>query len=496
MRSLEANITGYGVYIPRYRVPYVEFERAWQNKELILKTGPRLGIQAKAVTRLDEDAVTMAVEAAHNAMKAAAIEPNQVGAIIVASGSSPYRGKSISSIVARALGFPASVISLDINEGAKSGTTSLIVGKSMIDAGTANACLVIASDCLRTEPGSQLEPTMGAGSAAFVLEAQPGVASIRCSANYTNESYDFWGYPEEIFMQYDPDMYTNHYIRAVAGASDKLIQMSGSSASDYPHAIFQQPNGKLPIRTARQLGFSQEQLTPGLIVSKIGDTLSASCLLALAHVLDQATEGDRILLASYGSGCSDALEILVAGDARPSPSPSVMDYIDNGIEITYVDYLRNQRLLPKGAEVLESIPTTTEILHLNSVHYRPSSWVCAGCGFSITTEQKICPQCKGRQWHHRVSQEAQGTIHAVSEITNAPGPFGKENQNERYVVAMVDVDNHGRITAQCTDFDGVQLKIGVKVETVFRKYRSQPAPIYGYKFRVPLVIKPRQLEKK
>ena len=55
-------IIGYGAYVPRYRLPAKEVARIWTGGE------GGLPIKEKAVPGLDEDVVTMSIEAARNAM--------------------------------------------------------------------------------------------------------------------------------------------------------------------------------------------------------------------------------------------------------------------------------------------------------------------------------------------------------------------------------------------------------------------------------------------
>src|SRR5215216_3322067 len=63
-------IVGYGAYVPRFRLPAKEVARVW--------TGGKGGlpIKEKAVPGLDEDVITMSIEAARNAMKRAQIDPH------------------------------------------------------------------------------------------------------------------------------------------------------------------------------------------------------------------------------------------------------------------------------------------------------------------------------------------------------------------------------------------------------------------------------------
>ena len=75
-------IIGYGAYVPRYRLPAKEVARIWTGG----KTSG-LPIKEKAVAGLDEDVVTMSLEAVRNAMNA----PGSTRPISGRSGSGPNR---------------------------------------------------------------------------------------------------------------------------------------------------------------------------------------------------------------------------------------------------------------------------------------------------------------------------------------------------------------------------------------------------------------------
>src|SRR5512139_2526147 len=91
-------IVGYGAYVPRYRLPAKEVARVWTGGE------GGLPIKEKAVPGLDEDVVTMSIEAARNALKRADISPTEIRAVWVGSESHPYAVKPTSTIVAEAIG--------------------------------------------------------------------------------------------------------------------------------------------------------------------------------------------------------------------------------------------------------------------------------------------------------------------------------------------------------------------------------------------------------
>src|SRR4026208_625721 len=100
-------IIGYGAYVPRYRLPAKEVARVWTGK-----TGG-LPIKEKAVPGLDEDVITMSIEAARNAMLRAQIDPTELRAVWVGSESHPYAVKPTSPLVAEAIGAGAATQSAE-----------------------------------------------------------------------------------------------------------------------------------------------------------------------------------------------------------------------------------------------------------------------------------------------------------------------------------------------------------------------------------------------
>jgi hydroxymethylglutaryl-CoA synthase len=107
--------------------------------------------------------------------------------------------------------------------------------------------------------------------------------------------------------------------------------------------VFHQPNTKFPQRVAGQLGFTREQIEPGMLVSVIGNTYAGAALIGLTATLDMAEPGDRILVVSFGSGAgSDAFDIEVTQAVleRRDLAPKTRDYITRRTEIDYATYVR------------------------------------------------------------------------------------------------------------------------------------------------------------
>jgi hydroxymethylglutaryl-CoA synthase len=333
---LVSGIVSYGVYIPRFRIRLDEIARVWGDGEEISEG---LQVFEKSVPDLDEDTVTIAVEAARNALQRARIDPKRIGAIYAGSESHPYAVKPTATIVGQAIGTSSSFTAADFEFACKAGTAALqaclgLVSSNLIDLG-----LAIGADVSQGAPGDMLEYTAAAGGAAYLIGSKDVAAEIEGTYSFTTDTPDFWrregmAYPEHGGRFTGEPAYFKH----VAGAARGLLERMGSAPEDYDYAVFHQPNGKFPVRVARMLGFSKKQIEPGLIVPLIGNTYSASCLIGLAATLDIAQPGERIFVTSFGSGAgSDAFSISVKDKIEEirCGAPSVRDYIG---EAEYLDY--------------------------------------------------------------------------------------------------------------------------------------------------------------
>jgi hydroxymethylglutaryl-CoA synthase len=81
-----------------------------------------LPIKEKAVPGIDEDVITMSIEAARNALARARISPSEIRAVWVGSESHPYAVKPTSTVVAEAIGATPHTQAADWEFACKAGT--------------------------------------------------------------------------------------------------------------------------------------------------------------------------------------------------------------------------------------------------------------------------------------------------------------------------------------------------------------------------------------
>jgi len=294
-------IIGYGAYIPRNRIKVEEIAKVWGADAPSYKKG--LMLEEKSVPSPDQDTITMSVEASKSALKRARIDPKEIGAVYVGSESHPYAVKPSGTVLAEAIGATPEVHTADLEFACKAGTEGMFVALGLVKAGEIKYGLAVGADTSQGAPGDALEYSAAAGAAAFIFGRENVVAEALETYSYMTDMPDFWRREYQYYPQHggrftgDPA-----YFKHIIGAAKGIMEKARMKPSDFNYVIFHQPNGKFPLRVGEMLGFEKEQILPGWLVPKLGNTYSGSSPLGLTATLDISKPGDLILIVSYGSG--------------------------------------------------------------------------------------------------------------------------------------------------------------------------------------------------
>jgi len=349
MLLMDVGIVGYGVYIPQYRLRVEEVARVWGMDAERVKRG--LLVEEKAVPGPDEDTATIAVEAARNAVRRARIDPQEIGAVYVGSESHPYAVKPTATVVAEAIEATPDLTAADFEFACKAGTAAIQTCMGMVEAGMIKYGMAIGADTAQGAPGDTLEYTAAAGGGAFILGKNGSeiLAAIEGTYSYTTDMPDFWRRDMRPYPKHG-GRFTGRpaYFKHVLSGANGLLRQLKLTPQDFAYVVFHQPNGKFPLQVAAELGFKKEQVMPGLLAPKVGNTYSGATLIGLAAILDQAEAGDRILAVSYGSGAgSDAFSLVVRDnlEAKRDAVPKTLDYVNHKINIDYGTYSKFRQLL-------------------------------------------------------------------------------------------------------------------------------------------------------
>lgn len=122
---------------------------------------------------------------------------------------------------------------------------------------------------------------------------------------------------------------------------------------------------------------------------------------------------------------------------------------------------------------------------LRAQRYRLVGETCDKCGVKIFPPRDVCPECEAPA-KIPFAFSGRGEVYSYSTIFQAPEGF---KEFAPYTVALVKLEEGPMLTAQLTDTDADDVRIGMPVEMVTRRIRSrgdEGTISYGYKFRKPL----------
>jgi hydroxymethylglutaryl-CoA synthase len=307
-------IVGVGVHTPRFRLSRDEISQAWGSSAA-------KGVKKKAVPAADEDAITMAVSAARDAINNSPYSRSAIEAFSIGTTTPPMAEEDIAARASEILGLNRTIETTAFTQSTRAGTRAIIAGKR-VDSGPT---LVVASDCPIGEPDDAQGQASGAGAVALVL-ASDGVTVISETASFSMEfaGTRFRNRGSETIDAYDATAYERDAFRSViAGAVSDLDESAPALA---PTAT----DGGLPYRSARGLDFDAEVYETA---SSLGDVGAASPLFGL---LDAWNDGhSEVIVVGYGDGASaDAIRISGAIN---------LDWErDSTQDISYSEYLRKR----------------------------------------------------------------------------------------------------------------------------------------------------------
>jgi hydroxymethylglutaryl-CoA synthase len=342
-------IVGYGSYVPCFRIKAETIAEVWGENAERIKAG--LGLSEKSLPAKDEDTITISVQAARNALLRSGIEGKKIGAIYVGSESHPYAVKPTAVTVGEAIQAGFDTMAADTEFACKAGSAAIQMCVGLVKSEMINYGLAIGADTSQSSPGNALEYSASAGGAAFILgrEKKEIIAELEKTLSFTSDTPDFWRrglqeHPEHAGRFTGEPAYFKH----VLGATQLILSETNYSPKDFKFVVFHMPNGKFPIQAAKKLGFSMEQLKPGLVVESIGNTYSGSSLLGLSAVLDIAKAGDKILVTSYGSGSGSDSFVFTAAkrlEEVQNKAKKTSDYLARKEYVGYAKYRQHMEMV-------------------------------------------------------------------------------------------------------------------------------------------------------
>jgi 3-hydroxy-3-methylglutaryl CoA synthase len=444
----EFGITGFGAYIPRLRMSREAIASAhrWMAPGL---RGYNKG--HRAFCNWDEDAVTMAVEAARDLLDDRPRE--NLTAMTVASTTMPFADSQSSVLIAGALGLPEALSTLDVGYSSRAATSGLMAALRQVQG----PALFIASERPRAKPASVQEIGGGAGAVAFTLGDENVIAKMVASVSrhamlvdhFRSEAskYDYWW--EERWIR------DEGYLKLTADTVLATLRDAEIAADAVAHFILPSPFKGVAAAVAKKIGLCQHGESSALDEA-CGYVGAAHGSLLLALVLESANPGDIIVLVGFGQGVD--VIVLQKTDEPYAPRRGVSGALaDMQIQ---EDYLRlaaydNAIDLEWGMRAEKSIKTALTEQYRSS--YQLANFLagkCPKCGIVQFPQLPYCvtPGCNtpsGQFGEHVLYDEpARVLTYTADWLSYHPSPplyvgFAQFEQGARLLMEIVDVGKSG-----------------------------------------------------
>ncbi|BAT61389.1 hypothetical protein GJW-30_1_03946 [Variibacter gotjawalensis] len=453
-------ILSFGAYIPRMRLQRkaAADANAWFSPGLKGQKGER------AMAGWDEDSVTMAVDAARDALEG--FSRDDLTSLQLASTSLPFEDRQNAGIVANALNLDTQVGTLDL-AGSLRAATSGAVNALRAKAGQT---LLVASEHRKTKAGSAQEMAYGDGAAALLIGEGDVVAKLLGSAG---ESVDFVDHYRTEGSEFDYSweerwIRDEGYMKIVPRVVGRLLKDTNTSADSITHFCMPGTLAKIGPTMAKKLGLAETAVRDNL-AAVVGDTGAAHPIMLLVHALEDAKPGDKILVANFAQGCDAMLFEATPAIAKMAKRRGVTGSLKRRREETnYQKLLAFNNLVPLERGMRAEVDKQTPMTAL----YRNRDMIlglvggkCTKCGTLQYPKTRICvsPNCNAinTQEPHPFS-EMTGAImsYTADMLTYSPEPpqhFG-----------MITFPEGGRIMMDFTDVDQGKVDVGMKMRMVFR----------------------------
>lgn len=405
----------------------------------------------------DEDAVTLALEAAERAFSAWGGERGDVDALHLAVGQGSFVEGPQAQFVIEGLGLPSTCSLSTFSGESLAGVSALTAAQDAVASGRSETILVIAVEGGGSQAG--LPPSAAAGAVLIEAGDSDNGAGVEELGQLSSVNFDRWrNSPDEAPSLGDARYLEERYV-------DKMTTLLGQvvEATDTPISVVFSGGA---VRRRQEVLSSSSNLKDASV--EIGDFGVAAPLLAIIE--GAATPGlDEFLLLAHGTSHSIALKVTVAADGadrfRPDPGAGAIDTAPGSVK-------------PQNPKL--SLPTNSPFFSRNAGELmRLDAAKCNSCGWVAypASQRPICPECRASDWNdYRLPRN--GVVYTFTINMFLPSGFG-----DRMAYVLADLEDGTKYWAPVTDMEPDELEIGMPIRLTVRRFTQQDGvPVYGMMF--------------
>lgn len=478
--SASGGIVAVGAAVPRLRLARATIAASmrWVNPALA-----SLAKGSRATCNWDEDAITLAVEAARGALASTsesastsaltpapvpprAPTPTPIDALYLASTTLPFADRDGATMVAAALDLPRETETLTLASSMRAGIGALRIALRRTEGRT----LVVAADARRAKPGSAQEMAIGHGAAAIIVDATSDAprAALVGSASVTANFVDHYRAGSEDFEYSLEERWVREegYAKLVPECVERACAQSSVDVRKITQLVM--PGPPTVIRKiVERLGLGAATIQDGLHAD-CGDIGTGHALLMLVAALEGARPGDVLAVVGFGQGVEVLImEVRAARNAqsRRPVAEAIARRID---EPSYTRFLSHQGVLV--AEFGMRAERDNRTAHATA--WRKARQVdafvggrCTACGTVQFPRFRVCvnPECRATDTlEDHALAAGRGRVKSFTEDWQAYSP------RPPYIYGNVEFAEGGNLLMEFTDLEAGDLAVGDEVRFVYR----------------------------
>lgn len=435
-------------------LPLLRFDRKVARGELKWAGLGGSGRGRRAVAGWDEDALTMAVEAARSLSFDAPVD-----SVVFASTSSPFSDRSMAGLVGEALRLDRGTITQDVANTRRAAVTALL------KALKSNASeLIVSGEKRVATPGSAQHLNWGDGGSAALVGPGDGIARLLGSASVNADLLDVFTEADHSLPYGAEDRFVRDeavqevYVPAVTAALEKAAVAAG----DIAIAVVPEPVDGIYKAVAKACGLKAENVCSE-IMAQAGDLGATMPLFGLALALERALPRQKVLLAGFGNG-ADVLILEVTG-AAPSTASAVLQ---RGAPLTsYSRFLSLTGAIALDwgprSEVNQKVSSSTLLRHGRDMHGFVGGRDAKGNVQFPKTPIPVRPDAEGPEAYQDVALAdvpARIVSMTADRLNFTPDP--------PFYFGLVQFENGARVAMEHCDIEGRAPEVGDAVRMRFR----------------------------
>ncbi len=296
-----SRITGTGSYLPEQTLTNFDLEKLVETSHDWIMI--RSGIAERHIAADGEMASDLAFHASLKAIEAAAINPQEVDLIIVATTSPDMPFPSTACILQDKLGIKNGGAAFDIQAVCGGFVYALNIADMYIRSGQARTALVVGAEVLSRMVDWQDRTTcvlFGDGAGAVILRASEQLGVIAAKLHADGSYRDMLKANPTIEM--DGKGVFKFAVNVLSDVVEELLASQNLQGSDIDWLVPHQANIRIIEATAKKLGLGMKNVV--VTVAGHGNTSSASIPLALDTAVrdGRIKPGQKVLIEAIGGG--------------------------------------------------------------------------------------------------------------------------------------------------------------------------------------------------